>query len=59
MADVTDFATVIVSRLKEVSVNGVLQVSVDGSKVVQEAGGLNNDDAEVLVTVVPRAQASD
>jgi hypothetical protein len=55
MADVKDFATVIASALEEVSVNGVLQVSVDGSEVVQEVGGSSDDDVEVIVTVVPRA----
>jgi hypothetical protein len=59
MADVKDFATVIASALEEVSVNGVLQVSVDGSEVVQEVGASNDDDVDVIVTVVPRAQASD
>jgi hypothetical protein len=59
VTDVKDFATVIASALEEVSVTGVLQVSADGSKVVQEVGGSNDDDVEVVVTVTPRALESD
>lgn len=33
---------------------GVLQVSVNGSKVVREIGGANDDDVEVVMTVTPR-----
>jgi hypothetical protein len=51
MADAKDYATLIASALEEVSVTGVLQVSVDESKVVQEIGASNDDDVEVVVTV--------
>ncbi len=43
--------------LDEVSVTGMLQVSVDDSKVIREIGGSNDDDVEVVVTVTPRATA--
>jgi hypothetical protein len=51
MADAKDYATLIASALEEVSVTGVLQVSVDESKIVREIGASNDDDVEVVVTV--------
>ena len=57
MTHAKDYATLIASALDEVSVTGVLQVSVDDSKVIREIGGSNDDDVEVVVTVTPRATA--
>jgi hypothetical protein len=54
MTDAKDYATLIASALDEVSVTGVLQVSVDDRKVIREIGGSNDDDVEVVVTVTPR-----
>ena len=58
MPDVKDYATVIASALEEVSMNGTLQVSADGSKVVQHVGSANDDDIEVVVSVKQHTSGS-
>ena len=51
MADIKDVSTVIASALSEVSINGTLDVEMDGNSKVVELGALSGEAVEVTVTV--------
>lgn len=53
MADIRDVSTVIASALSEISVNGILDVEMDGDSKVVSLGPLPGDPVEVVVTVKP------
>lgn len=53
MADIKDMSTVIASALAEVSVNGTLDVEMDGDSKVVSLGSLSGEAVEVVVTVKP------
>jgi hypothetical protein len=53
MADIKDVSTVIASALSEISVNGTLDVEMDGDSEVVNLGTLPGDPVEVVVTVKP------
>lgn len=53
MADIIDLSTVIASALSEVSVNGTLDVEMDGENKVVAIGKHSGEDVEVVVTVTP------
>lgn len=51
MADIKDVSTVIASALREVNVNGTLDVEMDGESKVVELGQLSGEAVEVAVTI--------
>ena len=53
MATVLDVADVVASALTEISLNGRLDVRMDGSRSTSWVGSPTGDDVEVVVTVKP------
>ena len=53
MATVLDVATVITSALTEVSMNGRLDVRMDGSRSTSWVGQPTGDDYEIVVELKP------
>ena len=53
MADIADLSTVIASALSEVSVNGTLDVEMDGDNKFVKLGTQSGEAVEVIVTVTP------
>jgi hypothetical protein len=53
LADIKDVSNVIAPALREVSVNGVLDIAMDGDSKAIEFGNHNGEAVEVAVTVKP------
>lgn len=53
MADIQDVSTVIASALSEVSINGTLDVEMDGDSKIVALDAATGEAVEVVVTVTP------
>ena len=53
MADIKDITTVLASALAEASVNGTLDVKMEGDNKITPLGELDGEGVEVIVTVKP------
>lgn len=58
MADIKDVSTVIASALSEVSVNGTLDVEMDGDSKIVKLGPLSGEAVAVVVTVTSIERAA-